>query len=266
VSRPDELDLAGLAPAVREALTALLARDDPAILGVVLSGSAARGLATAHSDVDVVLVRDETGVPRAVSRSAEIDEIPVTLGELETVAPYGTPGWGYRWSFAWAPVLRDATGGRIAGAVRRQATITDAEARQILLEANRLDGFVNLAYRALKSHRDGRAWEARLDCAEVIPWLLDVVFTLHGRVRPYNKYLAWELREHPLPGTEWDAAPFTSRLEALLDGSEIAMCELFGAVERECRDWDSRAGGHALADLIESWDGPSLRILRGDLA
>jgi hypothetical protein len=44
------------------------------------------------------------------------------------------------------------------------------------------------------------------------------------------------------------------------------MRELFGAVERECRDWDARAGGHALADLIESWDAPSLRILRGDLA
>ena len=59
---------------------------------------------------------------------------------------------------------------------------------------------MNFAYRALKSHRDGRPLEARLDAAESLAWLLHVVFTLAGRLRPYNKYLPWELREHPLGG------------------------------------------------------------------
>jgi len=39
-----------------------------------------------------------------------------------------------------------------------------------------------------------------------VPWLLDVVFTLAGRVRPFNKYLPWELAEHPLDVPEWQAA------------------------------------------------------------
>ncbi|WP_148613148.1 hypothetical protein [Nocardioides rubriscoriae] len=76
------------------------------------------------------------------------------------------------------------------------------EARSILTSGDRLDGFVNFAYRALNSDRDGRPLERRLDSAEAVAWLLDTVFVMEGRVRPYNKYLAWELHEHPLaPGS-----------------------------------------------------------------
>jgi hypothetical protein len=103
----------------------------------------------------------------------------------------------------------------------------------MLLEADLLDGYVNMAFRALKSDRDGRPLERRLDAAESVHWWLDVVFTLEGRVRPYNKYLAWELREHPL-----------------------------SVVERECLAWDERHGGHDLRELVEGW-GDELAVLRG---
>lgn len=108
-----------------------------------------------------------------------------------------------RWSFAWAPVLLDRTEGRLQSALRQQATVTTDEAKSILVEHDRLDGWLNSAYRALKNDRDGRALELRLDAAESMPWLLDVTFTLAGRVRPYHKYLPWELRQHPLP--HWHA-------------------------------------------------------------
>jgi predicted nucleotidyltransferase len=259
-----QIDLGALAPLARDALAELLAREDPAVVGIVLTGSAGRGMATIRSDVDVFVVREESGADRTVGRSSTIDEIPVTLAELETTAPYGSPGWGYRWSFAWAPVLRDETGGRLETAVRRQATVSDEEARAILLgDAARLDGFINLAYRALKHHRDGRPWAARLDCAEVMPWLLDVVFTLEGRVRPYNKFLAWELRTHPLAGADWQREPLLGLLTVMLDGSETALRELFGAVERACRARDERDGGSALGEVIDSWEPEALRLLRG---
>ena len=87
--------------------------------------------------------------------------------------------------------------------MRRQATLSPEEADGVLIEHDRLDGWVNFAYRALKNDRDGRPLEARLDAAESVPWLLDVVFAIAGRVRPYNKYLPWELRTHPLDG--WPA-------------------------------------------------------------
>jgi predicted nucleotidyltransferase len=136
VPAPDRLRIS---PAARTALDELVARDDPTILGLVLSGSAARGLATERSDVDVFVVRAEaTG--RETARSSAIDEIPDSLTELEDVSPYGSGGWWFRWSYAYAEVLRDDTGGRITAAVRRLATVDAAEQRAILVDHSRLDG------------------------------------------------------------------------------------------------------------------------------
>jgi hypothetical protein len=36
-----------------------------------------------------------------------------------------------------------------------------------------------------------------------LPHLVATVFTLHHRVRPDNKYLGWDLRQHPLAGPAW---------------------------------------------------------------
>ncbi|MGI8522613.1 MAG: nucleotidyltransferase domain-containing protein [Nocardioides sp.] len=234
------------------ALDELVARDDPSILGLVLSGSAARGMATERSDVDVYVVRADNG-GRETSRSPAIDEIPTTLTELEEVSPYGSEGWFYRWSCAYAEVLRDDTGGRITAAVRRLAVLDDDEQRAMLIDHDRLDGWVNFAYRALKSHRDGRVPESRLDAAESLPWLLDVVFTLAGRVRPYNKYLPWELREHPLDVPEWSAEAFLPELELMLAGDPAALRRTFAVVDREVRAWDAAHGSTVCGDLIDDW-------------
>jgi predicted nucleotidyltransferase len=148
----------------RAALDELLARDDPSIVGLVLSGSAARGMATERSDVDVYVVRDDD-VERETVRSPWIDEIRWSVADLEQVDRHGTGGWYFRWSFAYAQVLRDDTGGRVTEAVRRLATVDDDEQRWVLVDQDRLDGYLNFAYRALKNHRDGRLLEARLDAA-----------------------------------------------------------------------------------------------------
>ena len=252
----------GLPAAASAALDEILDRDDDDLLGVVLSGSAARGMATGWSDVDVYVVRAE-GTPAGdgVLRSAAVDEVPVTLSELERPAAFGTDGWWFRWSFAWAQVLRDDTGGRVAAAVRRLATLTPHEQDAVLTA--RLDGYVNFVYRALKADRDGRRLERRLDAAEAVAWLLDVVFALSARVRPYNKYLAWELREHRLAVPEWSAQVLLPRLEAMLDGSPAALREVFAVVERECRSFDGSRGRDALGITIDAW-GDELGLIRGD--
>jgi len=243
------------------ALAAILADDDPAVVGVVLSGSSARGMATPHSDVDVYVVLADGADARPASKDRYVDKIPVTLRELETPGPFGTQDWWHRWAFAWAQVLRDDSGGRLTDAVRRQATLDDDEQRHILTRGDRLDGWLNFAYRAAKSTRDGRPREARLDAAESVPWLLDVIFTLAGRVRPYNKYLRWELREHPLSVPEWSADRLGPQLEAMLDGDVAALRAAYPVVQRECRAWDRAHGGTALGDLIDSW-GSELELLR----
>lgn len=238
------------------AVTAILDRDDPDVVGVVLSGSAARGMATERSDVDVYVVLRDGASPRSTSKSPEVDEIPVPLAELEEVPPFGTEDWWYRWSFAWAQVLRDDAGGRVADAVRRQATLTPDEQRAVLVDHDRLDGWVNFGYRALKSERDGRALESRLDAAESVAWLLDVVFAVCGRVRPYNKYLPWELRTHPLAVPEWSADRLLPLVTRLLDGDPSAVRDAFPVVDREVRALDP-----ALGEIIDGW-GAELALFR----
>jgi predicted nucleotidyltransferase len=249
-----------LPPAARAALDEIVGRDDPGILGVVLSGSAARGMATERSDVDIyVVLTDEAAASRVTTHSVAVDEIPVTLTELEKPPPFGTDHWWYRWSFAWAQVLRDDTGGRIADAVRRQATLSSEEQEPLLVD--RLDGYVNYVYRALKADRDGRPLERRLDSAESVWWLLDVVFTLARRVRPYNKYLPWELREHPLGPPEWSAAALLPIVERMLDGDAAALREGFSVVDREVRTYDAARGQTRCGDTVDAW-GDELDLLR----
>ncbi len=228
------------------------------LLGLVLSGSAGRAYATERSDLDVcVVLTDEEAAGRVTTHSAQVDEAVDAWSELTTVPPFGSDGWWYRWSYAWAPVLLDRTGGELTRAVQRQATLTPAEADEVLLRHDRLDGWVNFGYRALKNDRDGRALEARLDAAESVAWLLDVVFALAGRVRPYNKYLPWELRTHPLEG--WAADDLLGLVGRLLDGDVGAVREAYPRVRAACRDHDARRGHTRTVDMIDGW-GPELAL------
>jgi hypothetical protein len=230
-----------------------LADHGDGLLGLVLSGSAGRGMATERSDLDVfVVLDDEAAAGRTTAHSSEVDEIPWSRSELDTAGAFGTEDWWHRWSCAWAPVLLDRTGGALAEAVRRQATLTPDEADAILVDHDRLDGWVNFAYRALKSDRDGRALEARLDAAESVAWLLDVVFAIAGRVRPYNKYLRWELRTHPVDG--WPADDLLGLVARLLDGDAAAVREVFPRVRAACAAYDERRGHSRTTDLINGWD------------
>lgn len=230
------------------------------LLGLVLSGSVGRDMATGRSDLDVIVVLADTGLRGShTSRSAAVDETVVAIADLERVPPFGTNGWWYRWSFAWAQVLFDRTEGRLASALRGQATVTADEAESILVEHVRLDGWLNYAYRALKNHRDGRPLECRLDAAESMPWLLDVIFTLEGRVRPYHKYLPWELRRHPL--VHWHAEDLLNLLTATLDGDPSAIRATFARIETLCIGFDSRRPEAVLTPVIDSW-GDELQLLR----
>jgi tRNA nucleotidyltransferase (CCA-adding enzyme) len=78
----------GTGPAARAALDELLARDDASIVGLVLSGSVARGMATERSDVDVYVVRDDD-VERETLHSPAIDEAPA---DGTSGGPSRTPG------------------------------------------------------------------------------------------------------------------------------------------------------------------------------
>jgi hypothetical protein len=223
--------------------TDLLSRADadPAVLGLILSGSQARGMATVHSDHDVfVIVAERGGQWTRTTHSPTLDEIVWTLDEL---ADTGV-AW-QRYSFRGAKVLLDRLDGRVAALADAQATPTPDEARSWAREG--LDAYLNQIYRAAKSRRDGAAVLARLDEMESVGSFLMTLFALHGRIRPYNKYLSWELTTYPL-GEPWDAETLPARLAADPVG-------LFADLQPLAREQ-----GHG--DVIDGW-GDELRWLPG---
>lgn len=214
------------------------AEADREVLGVVLGGSRGKGaLVTEHSDYDVwVIVRDESSlVPQRRGESIEL--ITVTLDEFKRIPP--------EYTFAHVTPLLDKGG--IAELVTAKGRVAPATA------ADPLDGYVNMLYRSLKNERDGRPFEARLDAAESIPYFLEFLFRVHGRVRPYNKWLRWELEEHPL-GPPWTADELLRRLERLLETQ--GQTELF-------RDAERLARAKELGHVIDGWE-PDVAWLRGD--
>ena len=71
---------------------------------------------------------------------------------------------------------------------------------------------------------------------------------MRGRVRPWSKYLRWELESEPLAtGAVWRADVFLERLERLLsEPSPTAQQQLFRDVEEL-----ARSEGHG--SVFDSW-------------
>jgi nucleotidyltransferase-like protein len=168
-------------------LDALLeeARRDENVIGVVVHGSRGRGVHVHEgSDWDVlVLVREKTG--RYDSKHGD----EVEAFEVQSLATL--PRWMLP-ALTWRTPTLDKT-----GAVAAQlAEVTEVDPATA---AEPLDGYVNQYYRSVKNARVGLELAALLDAQESIPYYLEFLFAVHGRIRPYNKWLEWELRHHPLP-------------------------------------------------------------------
>jgi hypothetical protein len=117
----------------------------------------------------------------------------------------------------------------------------------------RLDSYADSLYRSLKNHRDGQALATRLDAADSIHFLLELLFALDRRPRPYHKYLQWELARYPLPGWDTDALLHAvDRISAT--GHPSLQRHLFTRVEAAAR----RAGHSA---VLDAW-GEDLHLMR----
>ena len=139
---------------------------------------------TDESDVDAIVVVRELQGRYPSGHGAPVEVVEVTdLRQL--------PDW-FRPAVLWTEPLLDRTG-EVTAQLREITTVDPATA------AEPLDGFINQLYRSLKNARVGEELGALLDAQEALPHWLQFVFNVYGRVRPYNKWLAWELGEHPLP-------------------------------------------------------------------
>jgi len=221
-----------------EALLAEASADEN-VVGVVLFGSRGKGaFVDERSDWDVfVVVREHRG-ERPFVHGAVLETVETTLDELRS-----PPAWN-RYSLAWLEPQLDKTG-EVAAALRDAVRVDPVTAGEPL------DAYVNSYYRSAKNARLGLDLASLLDAQESIPSFLEFVFAVHGRLRPFNKWLAWELEQHPLPWND------LARLERIAHTGDITEQQaLF-------RDAESLARSHGLGTVIDTWE-PDVAWLRGD--
>ena len=171
------------------------AHDDPNIVGLMLAGSRGMGAyVTPESDYDAyVILKDGHLLDKYAERfpSAHGDAVEYILVSLESFRAHALPGTSSRWNaytFAHIDPLIDKLDGEIARIASAKTLPGPEDTREFL------DGYINQYYRSKKNLEVGRGLEGHLDAAESIVWLLDFVFAAHGRVRPFNKWLRWELQ------------------------------------------------------------------------
>ncbi|MFI0264271.1 hypothetical protein ACH4OW_35360 [Streptomyces sp. NPDC017056] len=229
-----------------------LAVADPSVVGLVLKGSRAHeGMTTEHSDHDLYVVLAD-GATTALTRytghrTPELDLVILSLDEFRTV---GMPGFE-RYALARARVVLDRLDGVIAQVLADKARIDADEAFRKAGES--LDAYANSLYRSVKNDRDGHMLAARLDAADSIGSLLELLFALDRRPRPYNKYLEWELARFPLPG--WDTGMLLDAADRITGTGDVpTQRRLFAQVEAVVRQ-----AGHGA--VLDAW-GEDLCLMR----
>ncbi|WP_371782090.1 hypothetical protein [Streptosporangium subroseum] len=229
-----------------------LAAADPAVVGLVLKGSRAHDdMITEHADHDLYVVLADgaaTDLTRfAGHRTPELDLVIVSLTEFRAA---GMPGFE-RYALARARIVLDRLDGGIARILATKARLNADEAFRDSGEW--LDAYANSLYRSVKNDRDGHPLAARLDAADSIRFLLELLFALDRRPRPYNKYLEWELARYPLPG--WDTGMLLEAADRISGTGDVPLQRrLFGQVEAA-----ARCAGHGA--VLDAW-GDDLDLMR----
>ncbi|MFC5216619.1 hypothetical protein [Streptomyces coerulescens] len=225
---------------------------DPAVVGLVLKGSRAHeGMITRHSDHDLyVVLADDATTDLTRFEGHRTPELDLVIVSLTAFRAAGMPGFE-RYALARAQVLLDRLDGGIARILADKAGLSAEEAFRDC--GTWLDAYANSLYRSVKNHRDGHALAARLDAADSIRFLLELLFALDRRPRPYNKYLEWELARYPLPG--WDTAELLHAVDGIsLTGDASRQRNLFALVEPVVR-----RAGHG--EVLDAW-GEDLDLMR----
>jgi hypothetical protein len=236
------------------------ARSDDRVVGLVLTGSRGRALfVRPDSDWDVRLVVRDDDLAACeerfdTPRGSEVEVAVFSVSGFEQAGSRGSPNEWDRYSYAHAEVVLDKLDGGIAKLVAEKSVLPAKAASE--LAASALDAYVNACYRSLRNHRSGLATEAHLDAAESISPFLTTLFAMHERVRPFNKFLRWELEAFPLGDARWNAESLLPRLEAIV---------ATGAVEEQqslFRDAERFAHERRLGHVVDGWE-PDLAFLRG---
>lgn len=225
------------------------AKNDPDVIGLILVAGRGKGFVTEHSDYDVYMIVSDGKLEVAKEKYKSGNKVDIFLHTLSSFIDYASWGSEYEWdryNFTYVKAQIDKTG-EIQKIIDEKGTLPKDKMKDFVIEA--IDGYINLYYRSLKNDRDGDRLAAHLDAAESVSYLLNAIFGLEQRLRPYNKYLQWELEKYPLKKLPWITENFLKKLEEIMTTGNIeTQKEVFNKVKELCQQ-------NGYAEAIDSWNG-----------
>ncbi|MFA7286566.1 MAG: nucleotidyltransferase domain-containing protein [Patescibacteria group bacterium] len=226
------------------------AKNDDRVIGLILAGGRGKGMFTENSDYDVAIITtDESilGVKEDYKGTQDIIDIGVlSISEFRIYAAVGTAEDWDRYTYAHIKARIDKTG-EIQKIIDEKGILPQEQISKVAKKA--LCGYLNSLYRALKNHRDGNEFASRLDACESLPWLLTFLFAVEGRVRPYNKFLKWELENYPLKNLPISSEDFLAKIELIIKIGDIEIQKEFHKIAEEI------AVKNDCVDVIDDWAG-----------
>lgn len=241
-------------------LSALIreAEVDPDVLGLILCGSRGAGAVHPESDYDVAFVVTDEAYERHAPSESWPERGAATGSPVKqdiwhesprSLTRERQPAWELP-AYAEARVILDKTG-EVARALAALVTLSEEEARR--RAAADYDGYLNALYRSLKAWRRGNDLGGRLQAAQSATHLLDTLFALERRFRPYHDRLRLHL--DALAGQGWRPGELRALLlDLLTTGDPRRQQELARRVAALLRD---RGYQH----VYDDWDGQIDEIL-----
>lgn len=225
------------------------ARTDDRIIGVILAGGRGKGAATKNSDYDVFIITTDEGlegVTKDYPDTEYVDSLPRSISNFREHAKIGSPTEYDKYSFTHISAVIDKTG-EIQKLVDEKGSLAPDFAFKIA--RTYLGGYLNSVHRSLKHTRDGNSLAAQLDAAESISNLLIFIFAVENRVRPFNKFLEWELKNYPLKNLLIKPSGFLKKILAIIKkANPKTQKEILEIVKKV-----AIKNGHS--DEIKDWDG-----------
>ena len=226
------------------------AKKDPNIIGFFLGGSRGKELQTEYSDYDTYIIVEDSVVKEYKERYPKqkyegLDLMVFSYSEFKNYARWERSEAYDRYSFAHVKALIDKNS-KIQELLNEMGKVPKENLSKFIAES--LDAYINYLYRSLKCIRDGDIEAARLEAAFSIPAFLNVIFAIHnGRLRPYYKYLKWELKKFPLTKIPMTAEEIVNNLMKILNNADYKAQQNFLKITEDAL----RKEG--FGNVFESW-------------
>lgn len=226
------------------------AKKDDRIIGLILTGGRGKGMFTENSDYDIAIITTDESVSsvkeeyRGKQDIIDIGVLPISGFRIYVAV--GTAEEWDRYTYAHIKAQIDKTG-EIQKIIDEKGILSKDQALKAAKGA--LGGYLNSLYRSVKNHRDGSSFASHFDACESLPWLLTFLFAVEGRVRPYNKFLKWELEKYPLINLPISSEDFLGKIESVIKSGDIEVQKEFHKIAEEI------AVNNDCSDVIDDWEG-----------